>query len=130
MFPVLATITKAEDYRRQLTESLSGGAIKVRLFPSGTLGQEREVVQQLQEGLVDFMVSGTVASFAGLLAVWNTHFVSPSSAELHRSVLLIVMVILGGLGTTMGPIVGAAIVVLVENVVSNSIELGRFWYGR
>lgn len=69
-----------------------------------------------------FMVSGTVASFAGLLAVWNTHFVSPSAAELHRSVLLIVMVILGGLGTTMGPLVGAAIVVLVENVVSNSVE--------
>ena len=69
-----------------------------------------------------FMISGTVASFAGLLSVWHTHFVSPSSAEVHRSVLLFVMVILGGLGTTMGPLVGAAIVVLVENVVSNSFE--------
>jgi branched-chain amino acid transport system permease protein len=69
-----------------------------------------------------FMISGTVASFAGLLAVWHTHFVSPSATELGRSVLLIVMVILGGLGTTLGPLVGAAIVVLVENVVSNSVE--------
>ena len=34
------------------------------MFPSGTLGQEREVVQQLQEGLVDFMVSGT--------AIWGS----------------------------------------------------------
>ena len=46
------------DAFRQNVESMSGGAVKVRLFPSGTLGQEREVVQQLQEGLVDFMVSG------------------------------------------------------------------------
>nr|WP_297422502.1 branched-chain amino acid ABC transporter permease [uncultured Actinotalea sp.] len=69
-----------------------------------------------------FMISGTVASFAGLLAVWHTHFVSPSATELGRSVLLIVMVILGGLGTTLGPLVGAAIVILVENVVSNSVE--------
>lgn len=69
-----------------------------------------------------FMISGTVASFAGLLAVWHTHFVSPSATEVGRSVLLIVMVILGGLGTTTGPLVGAAIVVLVENVLSNSVE--------
>lgn len=69
-----------------------------------------------------FMISGTVAGFAGLLSVWNTHFVSPSAAGVHRSVLLIVMVILGGVGTTFGPLVGAAVVVLVENVLSNSVE--------
>ncbi|HWL77744.1 branched-chain amino acid ABC transporter permease [Microbacterium sp.] len=69
-----------------------------------------------------FMISGIVAGFAGLLSVWHTHFVSPSAAGVHRSVLLIVMVILGGVGTTFGPLVGAAIVVLVENVLSNSVE--------
>ncbi|MER7796260.1 branched-chain amino acid ABC transporter permease [Microbacterium sp. NPDC096154] len=69
-----------------------------------------------------FMMSGFVAGLAGLLAVWHTHFISPSAAGVHRSVLLIVMVILGGVGTTFGPLVGAAIVVLIENVVSNSVE--------
>ena len=69
-----------------------------------------------------FMISGTVAGLAGLLAVWHTHFVSPSSAGVHRSVLLIVMVILGGVGTTFGPLVGAAIVVFVENVLSNEVQ--------
>lgn len=69
-----------------------------------------------------FMISGFVAGTAGLFAVWHTHFVSPSSAGIHRSVLLIVMVILGGVGTTWGPLIGASIVVLVENVLSNSIE--------
>jgi branched-chain amino acid transport system permease protein len=69
-----------------------------------------------------FMISGTVAGFAGLLSVWLTHFVSPSSAGVHRSVLLIVMVILGGVGTVFGPIIGAGVVVLVENVLSNSVE--------
>jgi branched-chain amino acid transport system permease protein len=69
-----------------------------------------------------FMISGTVAGFAGLLSVWLTHFVSPSSAGVHRSVLLIVMVILGGVGTVLGPLIGAAVVVLVENVLSNTVE--------
>lgn len=69
-----------------------------------------------------FMISGTVAGFAGLLSVWLTHFISPSAAGVHRSVLLIVMVILGGVGMMFGPLVGAAVVVLIEYVVSNSVE--------
>jgi tripartite ATP-independent transporter DctP family solute receptor len=52
------------DAFRELAEAATGGAVVVRVFPSGTLGQEREVVQQLQEGLVDFMVSGT--------AIWGS----------------------------------------------------------
>jgi TRAP-type transport system periplasmic protein len=49
---------------RELAEAATGGAVRIRVFPSGTLGQEREVVQQMQEGLVDFMVSGT--------AIWGS----------------------------------------------------------
>jgi len=69
-----------------------------------------------------FMISGTVAGLAGLLAVWHTHFVSPSSAGVDRSVHLIVMVILGGVGTLLGPLIGAAVVVLVENVLSSYVD--------
>ena len=52
------------DRFRQHAEAATDGAVSVRVFPSGTLGQEREVVQQVQEGLVDFMVSGT--------AIWGS----------------------------------------------------------
>jgi tripartite ATP-independent transporter DctP family solute receptor len=48
----------------ELVEAAGNGAIRVRLFASGTLGQEREIVQQLQEGLVDVMVSGS--------AIWGS----------------------------------------------------------
>src|SRR4029453_5406420 len=67
------------DAFRQNVESMSGGAVKGRLFPSGTLGQEREVVQQLQEGLVDFMVSGTAiwGSVAPRLQVFDFPFLWP-----------------------------------------------------
>ena len=69
-----------------------------------------------------FMISGLVAGFAGLLAVWHTGFVSPSSAGVDRSVHLIVMVILGGIGTLLGPLIGASVVVLVENVLSSYVD--------
>ena len=69
-----------------------------------------------------FMISGFVAGLAGLLSVWHTHFVSPTSTGVDRSVLLIVMVILGGVGTMLGPLIGATIVILVENVLSSYVD--------
>ena len=64
------------DRFRQLAEAATNGAVTIRMFPSGTLGQEREVVQQLQEGLVDFMVSGSAiwGSVAPRLQVFDFPF--------------------------------------------------------
>jgi TRAP-type transport system periplasmic protein len=64
MSPGATALHVFADAFRELAEAATGGAVEVRVFPSGTLGQEREVVQQLQEGLVDFMVSGT--------AIWGS----------------------------------------------------------
>lgn len=55
--------TFAEAFARRL-ESATNDTVRLRLFPSNTLGQEREVVQQLQEGLIDFMASGA--------AIWGS----------------------------------------------------------
>jgi tripartite ATP-independent transporter DctP family solute receptor len=64
MSPGVTSLHALGNTFRELAETATGGAVEVRVFPSGTLGQEREVVQQLQEGLVDFMVSGT--------AIWGS----------------------------------------------------------
>ena len=70
---------------RALAETATAGAVKIRVFPSGTLGQEREVVQQLQEGLVDFMVSGTAiwGSVAPKLQVFDFPFLWRDWAHVH-----------------------------------------------
>jgi TRAP-type transport system periplasmic protein len=69
-------------------EATTHGAVKIRLFPSGTLGQEREVVQQLQEGLVDFMVSGSAiwGSVAPKLQVFDFPFLWHDWAHVNRIV--------------------------------------------
>jgi tripartite ATP-independent transporter DctP family solute receptor len=76
------------DRFRQHVESSTGGAVVVRIFPSGTLGQEREVVQQLQEGLVDFMVSGTAiwGSVAPRLQVFDFPFLWRDWDHVHAIV--------------------------------------------
>ena len=76
------------DTFRQIAEERTGGAVTIRVFPSGTLGQEREVVQQVQEGLVDFMVSGTAiwGSVAPKLQVFDFPFMWRDWAHVHRIV--------------------------------------------
>ena len=73
---------------RELAEKATGGAVTIRIFPSGTLGQEREVVQQVQEGLVDFMVSGTAiwGSVAPKLQVFDFPFLWRDWDHVHRVV--------------------------------------------
>lgn len=76
------------DTFRTLAEKATNNAIAIRIFPSGTLGQEREVVQQVQEGLVDFMVSGTAiwGSVAPKLQVFDFPFLWRDWDHVHRVV--------------------------------------------
>ena len=68
------------------------------------------------------MIAGMVAGAAGVLAVWQTEFISPSVAQFSRSALAVIMVILGGTGTLLGPLVGAAVVIGAEYWLSTYLE--------
>lgn len=72
----------------ELVEAATSGAVRMRLFASGTLGQEREIVQQLQEGLVDFMVSGSAiwGSVAPRLQLLDFPFLWRDWDHVHRIV--------------------------------------------
>lgn len=72
--------------------------------------------------LYAFTISGFFATVAGVLYVYEHEFVSPATAEFMRSGIGVLMMILGGVGTLAGPIVGALVVVYVENVVSGYID--------
>ena len=68
------------------------------------------------------MFSGLLTSVAGILFVYYTQFISPQTLALTSSAEVLLMVISGGAGTLLGPIVGAALVVVVKSVVSGFIE--------
>jgi branched-chain amino acid transport system permease protein len=57
---------------------------------------------------------------AGVLLANLTRFVSPSYMQWTASGELIVMVVLGGMGTLMGPVVGAAVLLILEEVLSSA----------
>jgi branched-chain amino acid transport system permease protein len=67
---------------------------------------------------IAFIISGGVAGFAGVLWAHYNGFVSPSDLDLSVSIEILLMVALGGRGTLFGASVGAAVIVLLKNLVS------------
>jgi len=69
-----------------------------------------------------FMVSGFFASVAGILFVYLNEFISPSAAYIAASAIGVLEAILGGIGTLIGPMIGAFIIVYIQNIVSTNLE--------
>ena len=80
----------------------------------------------LRYKLAAYVISAQVCVLAGVLLANLTRFVSPSYMAWTVSGELIVMIVLGGLGTLIGPVVGAAALLLLEEVLS-SLKLGVPW---
>ncbi len=76
-----------------------------------------------------FMFSGLLTSIAGILFVYYNQFISPQALALTASAEALLMVISGGAGTLLGPLVGAGLVVIVKNVVSAYVERWNFMLG-
>lgn len=75
------------------------------------------------------LFSGLLTAIAGILFVYYTQFISPQTTALTASAEVLLMVIAGGPATLLGPIVGAALVVIVKNVVSGFLERWNFLLG-
>ena len=69
-----------------------------------------------------FLMSGFWTGVAGLLYLYYNQFVSPQAVALAASAEALLMVISGGTATLLGPITGAALVVIMKNVASAYIE--------
>jgi len=76
-----------------------------------------------------FLFSGFWSGVAGLLYLYYNQFVSPQAVALTASAEALLMVIAGGTATLLGPIAGAALVVIMKNVVSAYIERWNFVLG-
>lgn len=71
---------------------------------------------------ITFTVSGFLGAIGGLMYVYYHQFISPHSISLASSAEMLLMVIAGGPGTLLGPVLGAGMVVLLKNLASAYIE--------
>ncbi|HLJ01232.1 MAG TPA: branched-chain amino acid ABC transporter permease [Bradyrhizobium sp.] len=71
-----------------------------------------------QYKLLAFILSGTLAGFAGSLKVFVVQNASLSDVEVSMSGLIVLMTLVGGLGTVFGPVVGAFIIVATQQYLA------------
>jgi branched-chain amino acid transport system permease protein len=69
--------------------------------------------------LLAFSLSAAIAAMAGVLRVGYTGFINPAIADFQESVIVLAMVILGGLGSIPGVLLGAALLFLIPAWLRN-----------
>ena len=74
--------------------------------------------------LTCFVIAGTLCGLSGALLANHTDFVSPAMMYWTRSGDLIIMVVLGGMGSLVGPVFGAMALLVLEETLSGITE---FW---
>ena len=76
-----------------------------------------------------FVISGTVAGLAGALYAFSKGSISPESLAVGKSVDGLVMVLLGGIQTLAGPVVGAVTFTWLHDTVARNTDYWRAMLG-
>ena len=79
--------------------------------------------------LAAYVIAGTIAGLAGFLTAVHAEFVSPAAMSWHRSGELIVMVILGGMASRNGALLGAVVFVGMEELLSTYVDHWKLLFG-
>lgn len=79
--------------------------------------------------LIAFVISGMGTGLAGALLAHHTEFVDPGLLQWQLSGELLVMVILGGMGTLIGPVFGAFVLLFLEEMLVDVTEHWMLFLG-
>jgi branched-chain amino acid transport system permease protein len=72
--------------------------------------------------LAAFVISAMIAGLAGYFSAAQFGFIAPQLLGWHLSATVLVMVVLGGMSSVLGPIVGAFALIGLEEVLKSSVE--------
>jgi branched-chain amino acid transport system permease protein len=124
---VLACLLASYLFCRALVNSRFGRVVRgARENPTrmATLGFD---VYRFQ--LAAYVIAGTIGGLSGFLLANATEFVSPAYMSWQRSGELIVMVLLGGMGSLTGAIIGTAAYLLLEEWLAGITEHWKVIFG-
>jgi len=79
--------------------------------------------------LIAFTISGALAGLAGYFAAAQFGFVAPQMLGWHLSATVLVMVLIGGLRSVTGPLVGALVLIGLEEVLKASTDYWKLIEG-
>jgi branched-chain amino acid transport system permease protein len=115
-------------FARRLAQSpfgLSLTAIRENRLRAGALG-----IATARRIVAIYALSAAYAGAAGALLAQTTQIVSLDLFDFHRSADVMLMLIIGGAGYLYGGLIGAAIFIVVKDVISGATpEYWEFWIG-
>ncbi|MGE3160962.1 MAG: branched-chain amino acid ABC transporter permease [Burkholderiales bacterium] len=79
--------------------------------------------------LAAFVIAGAICGLAGALLANQTAYIAPAFMDWTRSGEIMFMVILGGMGTTPGPALGAFALLIVEDLLAGWTEHWQVFLG-
>lgn len=79
--------------------------------------------------LIAFIISAFVAGYTGALYAHYVKFISPDSYVLQESISMVIMVLVGGMGTLIGPIIGGMGITYLLEVLREIGEWRMVFYG-
>ena len=96
---------------RNVVDSRFGRALAA--IRSNDLVAKSQGVDVVRHKLIAFTLSAFIAGLAGTVYATYLAYLSPNDASLWTSFFILMYVVLGGMGTTWGPVVGSFFVVIV-----------------
>ncbi|CRL09908.1 leucine/isoleucine/valine transporter permease subunit [Phaeobacter italicus] len=79
--------------------------------------------------LTAFVISGAITGLAGALFADLNRFVSPTMLSWHTSGEIMIFVIIGGVGRLFGPVIGAALFILLEHLLGGISDYWQIYLG-
>jgi branched-chain amino acid transport system permease protein len=123
----LTSLVLATTLSQMLVRSWIGrnfAAIRLNEDLAQTLG-----INTFRYKLLAFTISNLLAAFAGALFGFYTNYIEPSQLSITQSLDAIAMVLLGGMGSALGPVVGSLLLTGLPHVIEFSAELRAATYG-
>jgi branched-chain amino acid transport system permease protein len=91
----------------------------LRALHTAELAAELAGIDSARQKLMAFVVSAVFAAFAGGLAAFYAGFVTPAKASFLHSIELVTMVVFGGMASTFGAVVGAAVLTVLPQLLTS-----------
>ena len=99
-----------------LIESPAGRAL--RALHSSEVGAEVVGINAAEHKLMVFVISAVFASVAGSLGAHYSGFITPGKAAFLHSIELVTMVVFGGMASTFGAVIGAAVLTVLPQLLA------------
>ena len=126
-YVVLALFVLALVFQHRLVHSSFG--MRLRAMKHSELGVASVGVDVYRLKVLVFIVSAAFAGFGGTLFAHQQNYISPDNFQFFSSVFFLLAVLFGGAGTQMGPVVGAAVLTLLPEMLHDFDKFRLIVYG-